>query len=244
MREEPSFQAARQPFRRRSERKPSVPYLRFSPTAWAKLLFLRDCGQTEVGGFGIASANDLLFVEDVQLVRQSATGFSVAFDDEAVADFFDQQIDLGRKPQQFARVWVHTHPGNCPLPSMTDDDTFQRVFGQSDWALMFVLAQGGATYARLRFNAGPGGEMEIPTSVDYSRPFAGSDQAAWEDEYCLNVFEPLPLFYDREPLPLDRDFDVQDARRPVEPFGADAEMLLDDQEWEELLTYKETLCDS
>ena len=30
------------------------PILRFSPTAWAKLLFLRDYGPTEVGGFGIA----------------------------------------------------------------------------------------------------------------------------------------------------------------------------------------------
>src|SRR4051812_35743192 len=38
--------------------------LRFSPTAWAKLLFLRDIGDTEVGGFGITPADDLLFVED------------------------------------------------------------------------------------------------------------------------------------------------------------------------------------
>ena len=29
------------------------PTLRFSPYAWAKLLFLRDLGETEVGGFGI-----------------------------------------------------------------------------------------------------------------------------------------------------------------------------------------------
>ncbi len=29
------------------------PRLRFSPTAWAKLLFVRDRGPTEVGGFGI-----------------------------------------------------------------------------------------------------------------------------------------------------------------------------------------------
>ena len=30
--------------------------LRFSPTAWAKLLYLRDFGRTEVGGFGIATS--------------------------------------------------------------------------------------------------------------------------------------------------------------------------------------------
>jgi hypothetical protein len=33
--------------------------LRFSPTAWGKLLYLRDRGGTEVGGFGIAPAADL-----------------------------------------------------------------------------------------------------------------------------------------------------------------------------------------
>ena len=43
------------------------PTLWLSPTAWAKLLFLRDQGETEVGGFGIASPDDLLHVEDIQL---------------------------------------------------------------------------------------------------------------------------------------------------------------------------------
>jgi len=37
------------------KRSPRRPKLRFSPTAWAKLLFLRDRGPTEVGGFGITS---------------------------------------------------------------------------------------------------------------------------------------------------------------------------------------------
>ena len=39
-----------------------TPSLRFTPTAWAKLLFLRDYGDTEVGGFGIAASDDLLLV--------------------------------------------------------------------------------------------------------------------------------------------------------------------------------------
>src|SRR5580698_5955450 len=81
--------------------------LRFSPTAWAKLLYLRDRGPTEVGGFGIAPANDLLCVEDVGLVRQSCTVVSVAFDDSSVAEFFDEQVDVGRRPEQFGRIWCH-----------------------------------------------------------------------------------------------------------------------------------------
>lgn len=162
--------------------------LRFSPTAWAKLLFLRDYGETEVGGFGIsAAADDLLFVEDVQLVKQTCSWAHVAFEDESVADLFDAQVDQGRTPEQFARIWVHTHPGDCPQPSATDEETFARVFGRSDWALMFILARGGQTYARLRFNIGPGGALEIPVDVDFHQPFAGSAMDVWEQEYLAHV---------------------------------------------------------
>ena len=166
--------------------------LRFSPTAWGKLLYLRDAGDSEVGGFGVTLADDLLFVRDLQLVCQSCTSVSVAFDDEAVADFFDQQVDAGLAPQQFARIWIHTHPGDCPRPSWTDEETFDRVFGHSDWALMFILAKGGATYARLRFNSGPGGESEIAVELDFQRPFGASEEGAWEQEYLNSVRVVLP----------------------------------------------------
>jgi proteasome lid subunit RPN8/RPN11 len=171
--------------------------LRFSPTAWAKLLYLRDRGETEVGGFALAPADDLLFVDDVHLVSQQCTVMTVAFEDEAVADFFDRQVDRGLRPEQFARIWIHTHPGNCPEPSLTDERTLERVFGKADWAIMFILARGGQSYARLSFNVGPGGAMTIPTCIDYSRPFGGSDAASWEAEYRANVMQapimPLPL---------------------------------------------------
>jgi hypothetical protein len=193
--------------------------LRFSPTAWAKLLYLRDLGDTEVGGFGISAADDLLFIEDVQLVKQACTGASVAFEDQSVADFFDRQVDLGRRPEQFGRVWVHTHPGDYPAPSMTDEGTFSRVFGRTDWALMFVLARGGQSYARLRFNVGPGGDLNLPVSVDYSRPFVASDHAAWLEQYAANVQEEMPQFLeDRIALP-----DRGRENVFIEPFGADGD---------------------
>ena len=70
------------------------PVLRFLPTAWAKLLFFRDRGDTEIGGFGITKANDLLYVEDFVTVKQEATGASISFDDEAVADLFVRPVCL------------------------------------------------------------------------------------------------------------------------------------------------------
>ena len=165
------------------------PVLRFSPTAWAKLLFMRDATDNEVGGFGVTLAEDLLFVTDFILVKQKVTCVSVSFDDEAVADYFEDQVEAARVPQQFGRIWLHTHPGNSPEPSMTDENTFTRVFGSCDWAIMFIVAQDGRTFARLRFNAGPGGEVKIPVCVDYNCEFDAADFELWTQQYKANVTE-------------------------------------------------------
>ena len=211
------------------------PSLRFSPTAWAKLLYLRNLGDTEVGGFGITAADDLLYVDDVQLVRQLCTGASVTFDDHAVADFFDRQVDEGRVPSQFGRLWVHTHPGNFAEPSETDEQTFARVFGRTEWAVMFILARGGERYARLRFHVGPGGDVDLPVRVDYSRPFAASDHAAWKEQYAACVQNADPLWMaDRDPFVSLKDVTMPD------PWDDDDWFL----NWEEHLAGQQTLIDT
>lgn len=161
--------------------------MRFSPTAWAKLLYFRDKSDCEVGGFGITKPDDLLSVIDFVTVKQEVTAVSVKFDDEAVADFFDEQVDLGRKPEQFARIWLHTHPGMSPEASAIDEETFSRVFGSCQWAVMFILAEVRKTYTKLRFNVGPGGQILIPVEVDYSHEFGPSEQEAWDAEYRTNI---------------------------------------------------------
>ena len=92
--------------------------LRFTPYAWAKLLRLRDLGDTEVGGFGISAQDDLLLVEDVCLVRQLCTPVTVKFDDEAVADYFDEQVDQ-RPPARAVCPDLDSHPSGrlAPIPA-------------------------------------------------------------------------------------------------------------------------------
>jgi len=102
-------------------------------------LYLRDLGPTEIGGFGISTADDLLLVEDFILVEQLCTPFTVCFVDTAVADFFDLQVERGLEPRRFGRLWLHTHPGSSAEPSTTDEETFARCFGCADWALMVRL---------------------------------------------------------------------------------------------------------
>ena len=177
--------AAKRPFRALPP--PSIPVLRFLPTAYAKLLCMLNLGDTEVGGFGVAMPDDLLLVRDFVTVKQDATLASISFDDTSVADFFESQVVAGRKPEQFARIWLHTHPGDSAQPSGTDEGTFDRVFGRCQWAVMFILASSGKTYARLRFNVGPGGSIQVPVEMELSRVFGPSDHEAWAREYAANV---------------------------------------------------------
>jgi len=109
----------------------------------------------------------------------------VTFEDGAVGEFLDDQVDAGLQPSQVLRVWCHTHPGSSPEPSCVDEETFARVFGSCDHAVMFILARGGKSYARLRFNVGPGGDVRVPVAVDYSQPFDASDFDAWGAEFRI-----------------------------------------------------------
>ena len=193
--------------KRSAKRKRSRRQLRFTPYAWAKLLYLRDIGPTEVGGFGISAADDLLLVEDIELVAQTCTAVSVEFDDDAVADFFDRQVDFGRQPEQFARIWIHTHPGASAAPSGTDEETFDRCFGGVDWAIMFILAEKGWTYTRARFNVGPGTERRLRCRTDFGCLFPAADPDAWFDEYVENVDVYDPLGSHAGELPSEGEFD-------------------------------------
>jgi hypothetical protein len=218
--------------------RPADPVLRFCPTAWAKLLFFRDYGDTEISGFGITEPDDLLYVKEFVTIKQKATVASISLDDEAVSEYFDSQVDLGRKPEQFFRIWCHSHPGSSPEPSSIDDETFQRVFSRSDWAVMLIVGTSGKTYARLRFNIGPGGELMIPVCVDYDQPFGPTDREDWEDEYNANikvvtwshsVVNEDKLFIDSEEPDLD-DYslsqDILEQLEDMEP--AERKMVLDE----------------
>jgi hypothetical protein len=89
---------------------------------------------------------------------------------------------------------------------------------------MFILARGGATYARLRFRAGPGGQLRVPVEVDFGGEFVGSDQATWNQEYQQNVRMPLPE------LPPDflESFEATRFERRWDDFGGRDLLDLDD----------------
>jgi hypothetical protein len=174
---------------------PPPPALRFTPHAWAKWHWFAHRGPTEIGAFGLTDPGDLLLVTDLLLPRQETGVASVVFLDDAVAELFDQQVDQGHPPARFARVWLHTHPGTSPHPSAVDEATFARVFGCCHYAIMAILARGGRSHARLRFNLGPGGDLPLPVMVDYQADFPASDHAAWAQTYDQVIqVRPEPLW--------------------------------------------------
>lgn len=181
-------------------------------------MFFLHAGETEVGGFGISATDEELYVNDFITIKQRATCVSVAFDDPAVADYFDTCIDAGLTPARCARIWVHTHPGQSPEPSMTDEETFARVFGRCDWSVMFIVSRSAETYARLSFAAGPGGAILMKVDVDWeSWPSQLADDPLrlaklppeWIAEYQQNVqAESFTQALDIEGW--SRDFDPDD----------------------------------
>lgn len=169
--------------------------LTFSTLAWLKFQFLCHAGPTEVGGFGLSHPDDPLFIEDVLIVRQNCTAVSVAFEDVAVADLFDEMADGGIPPKRFARVWLHTHPGSSVDPSSVDETTFARVFGACDWSIMAILGRTGKMSARLQFTSGPGAAISLPVRVDWSDWPSLVDSlaeraAAWRLDYAAKIHVP------------------------------------------------------
>lgn len=173
--------------------------LRFTPYAWAKMLYMRDRGHTEVAGYGVTETDDPLLVTDFRLIRSDCTDVSFDMDPNDGAEFMETMMDAGLMPWQYSNILIHTHPGNSPIPSGMDENNFVRAFSHPNWAIMFIIAEGGASYCRIKVNVGPGIVKDIKVAIDWSIPFCGSDTESWNDEYAAKVVVlGLPLYYTTE----------------------------------------------
>jgi len=161
--------------------------LRFTPYAWAKMLYMRDHGDTEVGGYGVTGTEDPLLVTDFRLIKSDCTGASFDMDPDDGVEFMETMLDAGLMPWQYSNILIHTHPGNSPSPSGTDEKNFEAAFSHPNWAIMFIIAEGGAAYCRLKINVGPGSVKEIKVVVDWKTAFNGTNEEEWKKEYDAKV---------------------------------------------------------
>jgi len=172
--------------------------LLFDPRVWAKIIYLRDRGKSEVSGFGISDPDDPFHIVDFKLVLQRCISTFTEFDDKALANYLqDMVIKQGYHPAQCMRVWIHTHPNMSPTPSSHDEDTFKRVNEDSTWGVMCVVSD-NSEYARVVVNdmqSGLSGERELTVAIALDVPFeavTAADYFTWEDEYIENVIFSLP----------------------------------------------------
>lgn len=125
------------------------------------------------------------------MVKQEVSCASVEFDDQAVSDLFNDCFDEGIHPYQCGRVWMHTHPSGVTSPSGTDEQTFEKVFGSCDWAVMLIFPKGAAKpYCCLQFNGVVSHRVEIPVEI---LPYE-ADTAEWEAEVAANVTEEVFIY--------------------------------------------------
>ena len=181
-----------------------------------------------MGAFGVSAEADPLYIEELWTVGQACSMASVKFDDEAVADYFEEQVDLGRSPERFGRVWLHTHPGDSASPSALDEHTFATVFGACDWAVMGILARGGETYARLVVRDARARVClvrELAVRVDWAgltRDGFAFTPGAWLEEYTANVRAEADWVFPeptKDPADLFEDADEwRDAWAELEAF--------------------------
>jgi hypothetical protein len=164
------------------------PVLQIRQAAWDKLVHLLS-KPTEVGFMGVAyDVGHPLVIDELVMVKQEATAGQTEFDDDALVAFWKNQQQLGRQPIQFGRVWVHTHPRGVDGPSSHDEQTFKRIFGTYNWAIMLIITKEAKYFCRLRVTApGVAIDKDIPVEILTEQ----KDTTEWDAEYDLAVQEPL-----------------------------------------------------
>ena len=165
--------------------------LRFSPYAWAKVVFMCTKTDTEVGMMGVSRNGDPLVIDDILVPKQTANSAYNNFDMDSYSDETAAlAVDHGVKPACCQRVWIHTHPAGVDGPSGTDEVTFRESYGKDrcDWAVMMIMTKAGKVYARMRASiAGVDREFMINTRVDWSLPLKGFDPDGWSKELAERV---------------------------------------------------------
>ncbi len=161
--------------------------LKLTPYAWAKLIWMRDRGNTEVAGYCVTGTSDPLLITDFVLIKQECTMVTFDLDSNDSAEYVERMMDAGLAPWQCLNILAHTHPGNSTNPSSVDEENFEKAFSHPDWAIMLIIGQDGSAYCRLKMNTGPGTLSLLDVTIDYGISFNGSNLAEWEKEYKAKV---------------------------------------------------------
>lgn len=100
----------------------------------------------------ITGTEDPMYVTDFDFILQECTSVKTDFDTDAQNEWMQNRLLSGENPDNFARIWAHTHPGPSASPSTTDWETFQEVMGDAAWGVMLILGTGNEFVCVFRCN--------------------------------------------------------------------------------------------
>lgn len=97
----------------------------------------------EVSLMGISESEENIghIVDFVCVPQECSSGLTEPDDDGMNAYIETMLLDKEISIIRCARFWAHTHPGASPVPSSTDNETFVKWFGHSDFGVMYILAK-------------------------------------------------------------------------------------------------------
>lgn len=188
-----------------------VEALRFSKKAWEKLVFMCHSADTEVSGFGRCPPDDLLYVEDIVILKQECRHAYTIIDPDDLAAYMER-LAIANVPLQSAMsIWIHTHPEMSANPSSTDEDTFAQHLENTNWMVMMIRSRTGDATARLGFKAGPGAGIPLNIQVAHEQTpsflkEASALHAQWEEEIREKVSRPSAHPHFSGPVSYDSRF--------------------------------------
>lgn len=160
------------------------PELLFSEYAWHKLKYLYDKSvdkKTEISFCGISTAEKPLYVKDVVMPKQKGHSTETEWDSEDISEFVNQMLDKGYKPEEFFRIWIHTHPGFSCNPSGHDEKQIVELFGNVNFGVMAIMGKDHKMSAHLILNYKSLRTItEIP--VKYELPDYSEHHEKWDEE--------------------------------------------------------------
>lgn len=161
--------------------------LSLSPTAWSKLRYFRELADVEVGGVLVSAPYDLMYIEDVRLVRQKSSRFGTEIDRVGMNEFFAEMAAQGLPEESYTRAFFCTHRDGDPELMDRDEELLEHLLGEKTWSILLNLTTGDRASARMQFNVGPGADVDLSVRVAFHRPFLAGDHDAWKEEFDRNV---------------------------------------------------------
>ena len=168
----------------------AVPRLTLTAFAYQKLCYWEAMSRKEeVSCFGISTRKEEpLRVSELFMPAQEVTANSTDPTEEGLADMFDILLGAGLEPNQFARIWIHTHPFKSE-PSTKDFATCREVFGECDWFIMLIKGNDGFTCYMYSMTGVPV-RNKLAVGIDYCNPGLPTKIVqGWTDTFQNNVVE-------------------------------------------------------